>query len=529
MKPPDLDLETGLPVPWRGRAELFGAGAEARPGFGASVPGKAWQSSAPVPAPLRQSGAATVNATPAPSRIRVTVDGKGFRLGPAKFHAKGVTYGPLPPGADGVPFAAPEATRKDFAQILELGANLLRVYHVPPRWFLDLAHEHGLKLLVDVAWNRHQCFLDSTEAREETLERVREAARRCAGHPAVFALSVANEIPADIVRWSGADAVTAFLDELIRGAKAEDPELLCTFGNFPTTEFLQAETADFQCFNVYLHDRQPFDNYLARLQMLSDTRPLMLGEIGIDTIREGEARQSEVLHWKIESAFRSGCAGVVVYSFTDQWWHCGRIVEDWAFGLTRSDRTPKPAFETVRRQFGIAPYFPLPATPKVSVVIASYNGATTLKTCLQSLEHLNYPDYEVILVDDGSTDATPSIAALFPGIVSLRHAQNLGLGAARNTGIEAATGVTVLVDDTPQRGGAVRVRSGSPGSRPSSHGTPHPRRPDSPDPHRGNRRGGEHRNGGVCRPGRRGGDLPGGHTAGAPGGGADAGPAALPP
>ena len=59
----------------------------------------------------------------------------------------------------------------------------------------------------------------------------------------------ANEIPADIVRWSGADAVTAFLDELIRGAKAEDPELLCTFGNFPTTEFLQAKTADFLCFN----------------------------------------------------------------------------------------------------------------------------------------------------------------------------------------------------------------------------------------------------------------------------------------
>lgn len=233
--------------------------------IGASVPQKAWQSSQSVPSPLRQSGAATVNVATAPSRIRVTVDGKGFRLGPAKFHGKGVTYGPLAPGSDGLTFASTDSTRTDFAQIQALGGNLLRVYHVPPRWFLDLAHEHGLKLLVDVPWNRQQCFLDSAEARRELVELVRDAARRCAGHPAVFALSVANEIPADIVRWSGAAAVATFLDELIRCAKAEDPELLCTFGNFPTTEFLQAESADFLCFNVYLHDRQPFENYLARL------------------------------------------------------------------------------------------------------------------------------------------------------------------------------------------------------------------------------------------------------------------------
>jgi len=162
----------------------------------------ACQSSPSVPSPLRQLGAATVNAASTPSRIRVTVDGKGFRLGPAKFHGKGVTYGPLAPGNDGLTFGSLDLTRRDFTQIQALGGNLLRVYHVPPRWFLDLAHEHGLKLLVDVPWNRQQCFLDSAEARQELVELVQEAARRCAGHPAVFALSVANEIPADIVEWS---------------------------------------------------------------------------------------------------------------------------------------------------------------------------------------------------------------------------------------------------------------------------------------------------------------------------------------
>jgi len=396
-------------------------------------------------------GPGPLNPTPANPRARVTVDGKFFRLAGRKFHPKGVTYGPLVPGADGVAFASPEATLRDFQQIRSLGANLLRVYYVPPRWFLDLAHDHDLRILLDVPWNRHLCFLDSARSRDHAEAVVREAARACAAHPAVFALSVVNEVPADIVRWSGAGAVEAFIDRLVAAAKSEDAELLCTFGNFPTTEFLRAESVDFLCYNIYLHERQPFENYLARLQMIADTKPLMLGEFGVDTIREGEAVQAEILGWKIESAFRAGCAGVVVYAFTDEWWNDGRIIKDWAFGLTRADRSPKPAFDVVRDRYAVAPWFPLPGTPRVSVVVASYNGAATLKSCLQSLEHLNYPDYEVILVDDGSTDATQSIAATFPNVRNILHGKNQGLGVARNTGIEAATGEIVAFTDSDCR------------------------------------------------------------------------------
>lgn len=392
-----------------------------------------------------------MNSKPSNPRARVTVDGKFFRLDGRKFHPKGVTYGPFAPGPDGVTFASPEATLRDFQRIRSLGANLLRIYHVPPRWFLDLAHENHLRLLLDVPWNRHLCFLDSEKSRDHAIQVVREAARVCAAHPAVFALSVVNEVPADIVRWSGAPAVEAFIDRLVAAAKSEDAELLCTFGNFPTTEFLRPESVDFLCYNIYLHERQPFENYLARLQMLADTKPLMLGEFGVDTIREGESVQAEILGWKIESAFRAGCAGVVVYSFCDEWWNDGRLIQDWAFGLTRADRSPKKAFEVVRQRFAVAPWFPLPGTPRVSVVVASYNGAATLKTCLESLDRLNYPDYEVILVDDGSTDATPSIAATFSGIRSLRHVRNQGLGVARNTGIEAATGEVVAFTDSDCR------------------------------------------------------------------------------
>jgi len=398
----------------------------------------------PVP-PRRLTGPADS------SRQRVTVDGKFFRLGAEKFFPKGVTYGPFAPDASGDHFASPERTERDLALVEELGANLLRVYHVPPRWFLALAQAHGLKLLVDVPWNKHLCFLDDDRSRQEARGAVRAAAEACARHPAVFALSLVNEIPADIVRWSGDAAVCEFIDELVAVAKQEDPDLLCTFGNFPPTEFLRPQNVDFFCWNVYLHQPRPFENYLARLQMLADTKPMMLGEFGIDTLREGDERQAEILGWKIESAFRAGCAGTVVYAFTDDWFKDGRQVEDWRFGLTDADRVPKPAFAMVKRRFETAPYFPLPQTPRVSVVVASYNGAATLKACLQSLGRMNYPNYEIILVDDGSTDTTPAIAVEFPEVRSLRHERNLGLSVARNTGIEAATGDIVAFTDSDCR------------------------------------------------------------------------------
>src|SRR5712672_1077632 len=105
-------------------------------------------------------------AVVASSRPRVSVDGKFFRLGEKKFYVKGVAYGPFPPNAAGQPFASPEQTASDFAQIRQLGANLIRVYHVPAKWFLDLAAAHSLKVLVDIPWNKQLCFLDSAPGRE---------------------------------------------------------------------------------------------------------------------------------------------------------------------------------------------------------------------------------------------------------------------------------------------------------------------------------------------------------------------------
>ena len=428
------------------------------------------------------------------NRPRVTVDGKFFRRGAEKLFLKGVSYGPFAPGKDGQPFASLEQTTADFALIKELGANLLRIYHVPPRWFLDLAAQSNLLLLIDIPWNKHLVFLDDSARRTEARQAVCHAVLACAHHPAVFAYSVANEIPADVVRWSGAARVADFIDELVAEAKRIDPDCLCTYANFPSTEFLHPQTLDFVCFNVYLHQKSAFKNYLARLQMIADTKPLVLGEFGIDSLREGEAAKCDMLSWQIELASRGGLAGAVVFSFTDDWFTGGKQVADWQMGLTTAIRERKGSFRAVAEAFRIAPKFPLARKPKVSVVVASYNSAHTLKVCLESLRDLNYADYEVILVDDGSTDATSQLAEQFrwgetPGEPSasndfktdgsrgrsphldahvaaphqlvnsasrgrfryFRHLTNLGLSAARNTGIQAAEGEIVAFTDADCR------------------------------------------------------------------------------
>ena len=80
-------------------------------------------------------------------------------------------------------------------------------------------------------------------------------------------------------------------------------------------------------------------------------RPLMLSETGMDTIREGEEHQAELLAWQARAAFEIGLSGFIVFAFTDEWHTGGVEISDWAFGLVKKDRTPKRAFEAVGEIF----------------------------------------------------------------------------------------------------------------------------------------------------------------------------------
>ncbi|GIW77288.1 MAG: hypothetical protein KatS3mg104_2351 [Phycisphaerae bacterium] len=380
---------------------------------------------------------------------RVRRDGKFFRLGDEKFFVKGVTYGPFAPNSLGEHYPEPEQVRRDFAQIRELGANCIRVYWTPSQWFLDIAQETGLKVFVDVPWPKNLTFIGNTQVMSQARQAVRDAARACGNHPATFAISVVNELPADIVRFVGHRPIVDFIDELIDIVHEEAPNCLATFANYPTTEYLNPRNVDFVSFNVYLHKEQVFRNYLARLQMIAGEKPLMLGEYGIDTHQEKtEQEQAEILATHVRCVFDEGLAGTFIFSYTDDWYTGGMQITDWAFGLVRSDRSPKPSFHAVKKLFDRVPQVSDETFPKVSVIICSYNGASTVESCLRSMEKIRYPgEYEVVFVDDGSKDNTQEILKKFPWVINIQQ-KNMGLSYARNVGMHAATGEIIVYTDS---------------------------------------------------------------------------------
>jgi glycosyltransferase involved in cell wall biosynthesis len=77
--------------------------------------------------------------------------------------------------------------------------------------------------------------------------------------------------------------------------------------------------------------------------------------------------------------------------------------------------------------------------PRFSVVIPAFNAAATLARAVESVRAQSWPAHEILVVDDGSTDATAEVAAGFDGVRLIRQ-KNSGVSVARNAGAEAARG-----------------------------------------------------------------------------------------
>jgi len=376
---------------------------------------------------------------------RPEVRGKFIYSGDKKLWIKGVSFGTFRPDEHGEEFHDRNSIERDFAQIAAAGFNAVRTYTIPPRWLLDAACRNGLRVMVGLPWEQHIAFLDDPRRTSGIRERVRAGVRACAGHSAVLCYAIGNEIPADIARWYGARRIERFLRTLCSDAKTEDPGGLFTYVNYPSTEYLELPFVDLVCFNVYLESQERLASYIARLQNLAGDRPLVLAEIGLDSLRNGLETQSNSLGRQLRTVFAEGAAGAFVFSWTDEWHRGGHDITDWDFGLTDRNREPKPALAAVTHAFKDIPFGMEMVWPRISVVVCSYNGARTIRDCCEGLLKLEYPDFEVIVVDDGSTDATAAIATEYGFRVI--STENLGLSNARNTGLAAAQGEIVAYTD----------------------------------------------------------------------------------
>ena len=84
---------------------------------------------------------------------------------------------------------------------------------------------------------------------------------------------------------------------------------------------------------------------------------------------------------------------------------------------------------------------------RFSIIIPAYNAEAYLQRCLDSIFSQEFTDYEVIVIDDGSTDGTSALLESYPQ-VKVIHQENQGMATARNRGLDAAQGDYILFVDS---------------------------------------------------------------------------------
>lgn len=356
---------------------------------------------------------------------------------------KGVTFGPFPAEAALDP-------AEEFPRLAEAGFNMVRVYTTPDRHLLDCAAENGLSVFASVPWPWTRDFAEDASLLSGAELGYHDFLDTHRHHPALAAILVANEVPSGMVRWMGPARVREALEHLIASCREAAPHLLHAYANYPSTEYLEPRNADFTACNLYLEEHVPLQRYLQRLQNIAGDRPVLVTEFGLDTERHPESEQAELLTTQVRECLEAGVAGTTLFAWSDRWESNGRAVDDWSFGLTRRDRTAKPALEALRKVQ--APVrtardaVTLSEAPKVSIVVCVRNGAERLKSCLPACLAVDYPDFEVLVVDDGSTDHTAQVVDGFPEVRLIRQ-EPLGLSLARNRGAAEAAGDLIAYTD----------------------------------------------------------------------------------
>ena len=84
--------------------------------------------------------------------------------------------------------------------------------------------------------------------------------------------------------------------------------------------------------------------------------------------------------------------------------------------------------------------------PQTSVIIPTWNGIEYIEDCLNSLLNQDYPDFEIIVVDNASSDGTPGwVAERFPTVTVIRNERNLGFAGGVNAGLRASKGDVLIL------------------------------------------------------------------------------------
>ena len=288
---------------------------------------------------------------------------------------------------------------------------------------LDIAEQLGLSTIIELPVKCER-LLDSSGFTEASALSARSV-RLFGAHRGLLGYLLDVEVSWQWLKHRGINQVQKRLRKLIGAMKRLDSAALVAINHRPETRALLLPEEDLVYSRVPALTQFELKSYIVGLHNVAEARPVVI-ELEEPTPQQGD---------HVASAFASGAAGVVARPSV-------RPVTSDVSAVRKLSCAELLPFATLN---GTCPPRPR-ETPMVSVVICAYNAERTMRRCLESLRKLDYPNYEVIVVDDGSRDRTAEISMDFPEFRLIRQS-NRGLSIARNVGLHAARGEIVAYTD----------------------------------------------------------------------------------
>jgi len=289
---------------------------------------------------------------------------------------------------------------------------------------LDIAAQSGLVAMVELRITADE--LTSRRGWKSVVSRIAHTANIIGRHPALVGYILDCEIGQDALRAGGLENARRRVRGVVKTIKRGAPEAIVGIKVRPETRALSILEQDFLYAEIPALEPVQIRDFVVALHNLAEARPVVI------EFKNASPGQDEA----VAVAFGTGAAGVVAPPVP------APVSHDW-LGVRMMRASDVMPFVTLN---GTCPPRP-PKMPMVSVVICAYDAQRTMRDCLESLRRLDYPNFEVVIVDDGSRDRTADISMDFPEFRLIRQ-PNKGLGFARNVGMQAARGEIIAYTDS---------------------------------------------------------------------------------
>jgi glycosyltransferase involved in cell wall biosynthesis len=351
----------------------------------------------------------------------ITAEAKFFSRSGQKFFFKAMR---LPEVGASLDFDHKLALRRRLEELKLAHTTGLILTEAQSQPVLDIAAQAGMAAMLELSIAPADLF--DRRRWSAAVSRVAHAAAIFRGHRALCAYLIDCPISQDELRAAGLMKVRAMMRELLRAIRLRDAHAMVALKHRPATRALSMLEEDFLYAELPALEPAELRDFITSLHNIAEARPVVV------EFREASPGQDEA----VAMAFGTGAAGVVAPPVPVPASH------DW-LGIRMLRAAELMPFMTLN---GACPPG-APLTPMVSVVICAYNAERTMRQCLDSLTRLVYPNYEVVIVDDGSCDRTAEISMEFPQFRLIRQ-PNKGLGVARNVGAHAARGEIIAYTDS---------------------------------------------------------------------------------